>query len=104
ALHEMLLANESAMRAMLANSLERGDESVPARQNRRGALIDAALAPARRELKPASIEPLRTALAMLIGTEGMIVCKDVLRIGGAEARKAKRWAIRALVEAARKAR
>ena len=102
ALHDMVLANEPAIRTMLANALEHGDEDVPARQNRRSILIDAALGPSRRRFKPASLEALRTALAILIGTEGMIVCKDVLRIDDAEARKAKRWAIRALVEAARK--
>jgi hypothetical protein len=38
----------------------------------------------------------------VIGTEGMIVCKDVLQLDDAEARKVKRWAIRALVAAARR--
>ncbi len=32
----------------------------------------------------------------------MVVFKDVLQVDDAEARKVKRWAIRALVEAARK--
>ena len=30
----------------------------------------------------------------------MVVCKDVLQLDDAEARKVKRWAIRALVQAA----
>ena len=38
----------------------------------------------------------------LIGTEAMVVCKDVLQLDDAETRKVKRWAIRALIEAARK--
>ena len=32
----------------------------------------------------------------------MVVFKDVLRLDDAEARKVKRWAIRALVDAARR--
>jgi hypothetical protein len=39
---------------------------------------------------------------VVIGTESMIASKDVLRISDAEARKARRFAIRALVEHARK--
>jgi AcrR family transcriptional regulator len=104
ALHEMVLANEPALRTMLVHSLERAesDEATPARQNRRSALIDAALAPSRRQFRRASLDQLRIALAILVGTESMIVCKDVLRIDDADARRAKRWAIRALIEAARR--
>ncbi|WP_332749208.1 hypothetical protein [Hydrogenophaga sp.] len=36
------------------------------------------------------------------GTEALVVCKDVLQLDDAEARKMKRWSIRALIEAARK--
>ncbi len=36
------------------------------------------------------------------GTEAVVVCKDVLQLSDADARKMKRWAIRALIEAARK--
>ena len=45
---------------------------------------------------------LRQAVALIVGPEAMIVCKDVLQLDDAEARALKRWAIRALVEAARK--
>ncbi len=107
ALHDMILANEAPLRMMLAHSLERrarGAEEgdIPARQNRRTPLIEAALEPARRLLKPAALKPLTQALALIIGTEAMVVCKDVLQLNDAEARKVRRWAIRALVEAAKK--
>jgi AcrR family transcriptional regulator len=107
-LHEMMLANEAPLRMMLANSMERrarggGDEpDTPARQNRRSPLIDAALAPARKQFKPASLKTLSHALALIVGTEAMVVFKDVLQLDDAESRKVKRWAIRALVEAAKK--
>lgn len=107
ALHDMVLANESALRLMLANALQQGtggerDAGLPLRQNRRTPLIEAALEPARKQFKPSDCDMLGKALAMVIGTEGMIVCKDVLQLPDAEARMVKRWAIRALVEAARK--
>jgi len=107
ALHDMILANEASLRMMLMHSLERGirgetDASLPARQNRRTPLIAAALEPARHQFKPASLPTLSKALALVIGTEAMVVFKDVLQLDDADARKVKRWAIRALVAAARK--
>jgi AcrR family transcriptional regulator len=107
ALHEMMLANEPQLRMMLMHALEHGldgaaETSLPARQNRRTPLIEAALEPARKQFRPADLKMLSKALALIIGTEAMVVFKDVLRIEDAEARKVKRWAIRALVEAAKK--
>ena len=107
ALHDMILANEAQLRMMLVHSLQRGfrseaDDEFPARQNRRTPLIEAALEPARSQFEPAALDSLGRALALIIGTEAMVVCKDVLQLDEAEARKVRRWAIRALVEAARK--
>ena len=107
ALHDMILANEAPLRLMLVHTLQRsiggeGDAAVPRRQNRRTPLIEAALEPARKQFKPAALDTLRKALALIIGTEAMVVCKDVLQLDDADARKVKRWAIRALVDAARK--
>jgi hypothetical protein len=90
---------------MLAQSLERSargeiDAQLPARQNRRTPLIEAALDPARARFKPAALKRLKQALALVVGPEAMVVFKDVLRLGDAEARRTRRWAIRALVEAA----
>lgn len=107
AFHDMILANEASLRMMLVHSLghavrEAKDGTVPVRQNRRTPLIEAALEPTRNQFKPGTVETLSKALALIIGTEGMIVIKDVLQLGDADARKVKRWAIRALVEAAMK--
>lgn len=106
-LHEAISANEPSMRVMLAHSLQRGvngdgNAEVPPRQNRRTPLIEAALWPARNQFKPAALKSLMKALAVLIGTESMVVFKDVLQVDEVEARKVRRWAIRALVEAAKK--
>ena len=105
ALQAMMTANEVPLRMMLAQSLElraRGaaDRELPSRQNRRSSLIDAALAPASARFTPAALNNLRYALALVLGTEAMVVFKDVLRLDDAESRKVRRWAIRALVNAA----
>ncbi|SAL00389.1 TetR family transcriptional regulator [Caballeronia pedi] len=107
ALHDMILANEVPLRMMLAHSLERvakgeAGVDVPLRQNRRTPLIEAALESAHDQFRPAALDTLTQALALVIGTEAMLVCKDVLQLDDARTRKVKRWAIRALVDAARR--
>jgi AcrR family transcriptional regulator len=105
AMAEMMRANEPALRMMLIHSLELAlkgaeEDSPPSRQNRRQPLIEAALSPLRRELEASAVDRLAKALALLIGTEAMIVFKDVLRLGESEAAEIRAWAIRALVESA----
>jgi AcrR family transcriptional regulator len=107
AVYDMIVANEPLLRAFLAHAIQQGvqaDENgkLPRRQNRRMLFIDAALEPAREQFKPAALKVLARALALIVGPESWIVVKDVLQLDDAEARKVKRWAIRALVEAARK--
>jgi AcrR family transcriptional regulator len=107
ALADMISANESSLRLMLASSLQRSvngerKSDVPSRQNRRTALVEAALAPARSQFTPAGLKALTRSLALIIGTESMVVLKDVLQLDEDGARKVRRWAIRALVDAARK--
>lgn len=105
AFEAMILANEAPLRLMLARILESsvsGEPSdLPARQNRRAPLIEAALEPARDRFDPAALEKLVSALAILIGTESFVVTRDVLRLSDAEAREVRAWAIEALVRAAR---
>jgi AcrR family transcriptional regulator len=100
----MILANESSLRLMLARILEmsvKGEAGVPARQNRRTPLIEAALEPVRGAMKPATREKLVAALAILIGTESFVVTKDVLGLSNEPAREVRAWAIEALVQQAR---
>jgi hypothetical protein len=56
-----------------------------------------------KNIRPAVLQTLRNALALVIGTEAMLVCKEVLELDDAETRGVKRWTvrIRALVQAAR---
>ena len=103
--HDVINANEASFRMMLIHSMERRlgrehGEELPIRQNRRTALIEAALEPVQGKYTREAFEMLSRALALIIGTEGMIVVKDVLQLEDEEARKVKRWAIAALVEAA----
>ena len=102
AVDEMIRANETAIRTMLVHALQQmtGASDLPARQNRRTPLIEAALEPAAAKLDPAARGRLVKALALFVGTESMLVFDDVLQLGATEARAVKDWAIRALVEAA----
>jgi AcrR family transcriptional regulator len=105
ALNEMIRANEAPLRMMLVHSLERVvrgevDGKMPARQNRRTPLIEAALAPLQGLVEPEAMEKLKASLALVIGTEAMLVCKDVLGLDDAAAERVRHWAIGALVEAA----
>jgi AcrR family transcriptional regulator len=104
AVHDMIRANEAALRTMLIHSLQAGldgaGDAPPARQNRRIPLIEAALAPLRDRLDGARFDRLARALALVIGTESMVAFKDVLRLDDDEADAVRRWMIAALVEAA----
>lgn len=107
ALHTMMDANEQALRLMLAQSLQHGvaraaGTDYPVRQNRRTALIEAALEPARAQFSSEALESLTSALAVMIGTESMVAFKDVLQLNDTRAEEVRRWAIRALIEAARR--
>lgn len=101
----LMLDNETHMRLFLASSLtalaDSDADALPIRQNRRSPLIEAALAPMRDELNPETFDLLSKTLAVIIATEGMIVFRDVLQVDSGEARRVKRWAIRALIGAAR---
>ena len=105
AVEAMVFENEAAIRTMLLHSLQQrlAGEALPARQNRRSALIDAALAPVRPALDPRAADLLAKALALIVGTESMIVFRDVLQLPDEEARAVKSWAIDALVAAAARA-
>jgi AcrR family transcriptional regulator len=104
AVDDMIWQNEPSLRHMLIHSLRlslaapEGGGGV--RQNRRAPLIAAALDPVRPELSAEAAERLASVLALLIGTESMLVFKDVLGMTPEAASDAKAWAIRALVAAA----
>lgn len=105
ALHAMVYRNEAQLRRMLAYTLDpaargNGDNLPPVRQNRRAALIEGALAPARDRLSDDAYNKLCAAAALIFGTESMVVFRDVLPLDPDQARTVKSWALRALVRAA----
>ena len=105
ALHAMVYENETPLKLMLASSLYRQSsrkpkDKVPVRQNRRGALIEAALAPARDLFEDAAYNRLVKALSLIFGTESMVVFRDVVPISSEDARAVKGWAAKILVRAA----
>jgi len=103
ALDNMIRANELPLRMMLAHALQRrarGEDELPVRQNRRMPMLEAAIGGADEALAPDVSDKLAKALSLVIGTESMIVTKDVLQISDDEARAVRRWAIRALAAAA----
>jgi AcrR family transcriptional regulator len=102
AVHAVVSANETPLRIMLAHALEQAAKGaeMPVRQNRRTPLIEAALKPARGRMDAKAYKRLKAALALVIGTEAMLVFKDVLQMSDAEAQEVKAWAFRALIDAA----
>jgi AcrR family transcriptional regulator len=63
--------------------------------------LDAALEPLEDELDADELERLKTALSILIGTEALLVMRDVLRLEHEQARERGEWAVRQMVHAAR---
>lgn len=103
AIDAVVRANEAPLRTMMVHALQRrlrGEDALPVRQNRRMPLIEAAIAGADDPVAPEAQRRLAQAMALIVGTEAMLVTKDVLRISDDEAREVRRWAIRALAAAA----
>jgi AcrR family transcriptional regulator len=102
AVDRMIEANEQALRTLVAHSLRRPTDAAGSepRQNRRTPLIEAALEPLRDRIAPEVFDRLVMALALVIGTEAMLVFKDVLGVDASTARGVRRWTIDALVTAA----
>jgi AcrR family transcriptional regulator len=100
-LDAMIRGHEAPLRMLLIHALQQKlkGEKQPVRQNRRTPLIEAAIAPAG--LTPANADLLAKAMALVSGTEAHLVFEDVLGVDAAEARRVRRWAIAALVAAAR---
>jgi AcrR family transcriptional regulator len=105
AIHDFIVENETALRLMLAHSIEQSgrpdaEDQAPRRQNRRLPMIEAAIEPVRERFRPAALTQMINALAFIIGPEAVLVGKDVLQIDDAAVRESKRFAIHALVQAA----
>ncbi|HEX3941272.1 MAG TPA: TetR/AcrR family transcriptional regulator [Acidobacteriaceae bacterium] len=105
ALHDFVWENQTQLRVNLASVLgqaakARNGSHEISRQNRRTEFIQAALAPARDRLDKGTYGKLCAALALVFGTESMLVFRDVLHIKEAKAREVEDWVVRVLTQAA----
>src|SRR5215469_6658397 len=76
-----VLANESAVRAMIAGSITRPAVAAQ-RPGHRFGLIDAALAPAAGRLEPAALAQLRRDLAVAVSAEALFTLTDLCHLDG----------------------
>ena len=105
ALREVVWGNETQFRLFLAQALQQaaaanGDPGEPVRQNRRMRLIEAALAPVRDQFDDGVYGRLCAGLALVFGTESMVVFRDVLQMGDSAAWDVESWMVRVLTRAA----
>jgi AcrR family transcriptional regulator len=92
----------TALRSYLDTWLQsRGKPDTPAvREGRRMRWLDEALAPVRKQLKPAQWKRLRNGLALTLGIEPMVIMKDVCHCTNEEAVASLEWAAVSLLRAA----
>lgn len=103
-LNEILFAQEVSTHVVVRNTIDAwlasAPDDRPVRPGRRLHLVDAALEPLADELEPKVLRRLRHALALAIGTEAVLVTRDVCGLEVDEAREVTRWACEALVRQA----
>lgn len=90
------------LRHALLRSVDPGQSGEPLRPGGRLQLLDAALRPLQSELAASELASLKIALSVLIGTEGLIVLRDVVGLDHESARASGEWAVRQMVRAARR--
>ena len=94
-----VLANESAVRAMIAGSITR-PEVAARRPGHRFGLIDAALGPAADRLDPAAHAQLRRDLAVVVSADALFTLTDLCELSRPDAADSAVHTARALTEAA----
>ncbi|HXR57321.1 MAG TPA: TetR family transcriptional regulator, partial [Casimicrobiaceae bacterium] len=107
AFNPIVFGEETLMRTALRGYLDtwlatraRGEPAPPLREGRRLRWLDMALAPVRRELTDRQYRHLRAALALTLGSEALVVMRDVCRIDDdTEAANVLKWTALALLRA-----
>lgn len=94
-----VLANESAVRAMIAGSITR-PEIAARRPGHRFGLIDAALDPAADRLDPAALAQLRRDLTVVVSADALFTLTDLCKLSRPDAVDSAVHSARALTEAA----
>lgn len=104
--HPIVVAEEVPLRAALRVYLDtwlearrRGLTAPRVREGRRMRWLDVALEPARRQLPKAEWRRLRSALALTLSIDALVVMKDVAQLDDEEALSVLRWAALTLLRA-----
>ncbi len=98
-------ANEAQMRMALKIYLDTwfhgrdGAQTPPVREGRRMRWLEAVLQPAKRGRTKKDWRRLQAALALTLGTDAMVIMKDVCRMDEAEAQEVLSWAAQTLLRA-----
>jgi AcrR family transcriptional regulator len=74
-------------------------QSPPVREGRRMRWLERVLEPARRDMTKPRWQRLQAALSLTMGTESMVIMKDVCRLNDEEAKEVLLWAAQALLRA-----
>lgn len=96
------LALRTGLRVYLDTWLEsrhHNEEPMAVREGRRTRWLDEALEPVRRNLRPAQWRRLRSALALTLGIEALVVMKDVCKLSNEEALATLEWTALTLLRA-----
>jgi AcrR family transcriptional regulator len=96
------VALRTALRVYLDTWLQNrgGGETPPVREGRRVRWLDDVLASVRTRLKPAQWKRVRSALALTIGVEALVVMRDVCRLSDEEMAATLEWAALSMLRAA----
>jgi AcrR family transcriptional regulator len=104
--NDVLITEEVAMRTGLRvyldtwlESRSKGETPTAVREGRRIRWLDEALGPVRQQLKPAQWRRVRSALALTLGVEALVVMKDVCKVSNEEALATLEWAAQTLLAA-----
>lgn len=107
-LNSLTFANEAKIRMALRVYLDTwlsgggrdGGRTPPVREGRRMRWLESVLAPAKRGLPKKQWRKLRAALALTVGTDAMVIMKDVCRMNDDEAQEVLLWTAQTLLRAA----
>lgn len=102
-LTDFMVEHDRGLRTMLKLSLERSLEDrgdAPVREGRRARYLEQALDPLRGKLSAEELERVNAVLGMVVGTEALVVLRDIYGLEPAEARSLMRWAASVLFRAA----
>jgi AcrR family transcriptional regulator len=102
--NSLAFANEAQMRMALKVYLDtwfgNTDANAPVREGRRMRWLETVLAPTKRGSSKKHWRRLQAALALTMGTDAMVVMKDVCRLDDDEAQEVLAWAARTLLQGA----